>query len=31
VVGSAVVSRMLDGAGPAAVGELVGQFRGALD
>ena len=31
VVGSAVVSRMLDGGGPAAVGELVGQFRGALD
>ena len=30
VVGSAVVRRMLDG-GPAAVGELVGRFRQALD
>jgi len=30
VVGSAVVRRMLDG-GPAAVGELIGRFRRALD
>ena len=30
VVGSAVVRRMMDG-GPAAVGELVGRFRRALD
>jgi tryptophan synthase alpha chain len=31
VVGSAVVQRMLDGAGPAGVAELVGSFREALD
>lgn len=31
VVGSAVVQRMLDGGGPDGVGELVGEFRGALD
>ncbi|MCY3632264.1 MAG: tryptophan synthase subunit alpha [bacterium] len=31
VVGSAVVRRMLDDEGPAAVGDLVGQFRRALD
>jgi tryptophan synthase alpha chain len=31
VVGSAVVQRMLDGAGPAGVGELVSSFRAALD
>jgi tryptophan synthase alpha chain len=31
VVGSAVVQRMLDGAGPAGVGELVSEFRAALD
>lgn len=31
VVGSAVVQRMLDGAGPAGVAELVGSFRSALD
>jgi tryptophan synthase alpha chain len=31
VVGSAVVQRMLDGAGPTGVGELVSRFRAALD
>lgn len=31
IVGSAVVQRMLDGAGPDGVGELVGSFRRALD
>ena len=31
VVGSAVVRRMLDEGGPMAVGELIGQFRQALD
>ena len=31
VVGSAVVQRMLDGAGPAGVAELVASFRAALD
>ncbi len=31
VVGSAVVQRMLDRAGPEGVGELVGSFRAALD
>lgn len=31
VVGSAVVSRMLAGAGPDGVAELVSQFRSALD
>lgn len=31
VVGSALVARMLDGAGPEDVAELVGEFRAALD
>ncbi len=31
VVGSAVVQRMLDRAGPEGVGELVAEFRAALD
>lgn len=31
VVGSAIVRRMLAGDGPEGVGELVGQFRAALD
>ena len=31
VVGSAVVQRMLDGAGPEGVAELVAEFRAALD
>ena len=31
VVGSAVVRRMLDEDGPAAVGELIGRFRRTLD
>lgn len=31
VVGSAIVSRMLDEAGPSGVAELVGEFRAALD
>ena len=31
VVGSVVVQRMVDGAGPEGVGELVAGFRGALD
>ena len=31
VVGSAVVQRMLDRAGPEGVAELVGDFRAALD
>lgn len=31
VVGSAIVQRMLDGAGPEGVGDLVAQFRAALD
>jgi len=31
VVGSAVVHRLLDGAGPEGVGELVAAFRSALD
>jgi len=31
VVGSAVVQRMLDGAGPEGVAELVAEFRQALD
>lgn len=31
VVGSAVVQRMLDQAGPEGVGELVAEFRAALD
>ena len=31
VVGSAVVQRMVDGAGPEGVGELVAGFRSALD
>jgi tryptophan synthase alpha chain len=31
VVGSAVVQRMLDGAGPEGVAELVADFRAALD
>ncbi len=31
VVGSAVVQRMLDKAGPEGVAELVGEFRSALD
>ncbi|MBT5580880.1 MAG: tryptophan synthase subunit alpha [Acidimicrobiaceae bacterium] len=31
VVGSAIVQRMLDKAGPAGVAELVGEFRVALD
>lgn len=31
VVGSAVVQRMLDGAGPEGVAELVAEFRSALD
>ncbi len=31
VVGSAVVRRMLDEDGPAAVGKLIGRFRQALD
>ena len=31
VVGSAVVRRMLDEDGPAAVGKLIGQFRRTLD
>jgi tryptophan synthase alpha chain len=31
VVGSAIVSRMLAGAGPEGVGELVAEFRTALD
>ncbi len=31
VVGSAVVQRMLDKAGPEGVGELVAEFRSALD
>jgi tryptophan synthase alpha chain len=31
VVGSAVVQRMVDGAGPEGVGALVAAFRGALD
>ncbi len=31
VVGSAVVRRMLDKDGPAAVGELIGRFRRTLD
>jgi tryptophan synthase alpha chain len=31
VVGSAVVQRMVDGAGPEGVGELVAGFRAALD
>ena len=31
VVGSAVVRRMLDGAGPEGVAELVAEFRSALD
>jgi tryptophan synthase alpha chain len=31
VVGSAVVGRMLDGAGPEGVAALVGEFREALD
>jgi tryptophan synthase alpha chain len=31
VVGSAVVQRMLDGAGPEGVGALVAEFRRALD
>jgi tryptophan synthase alpha chain len=31
VVGSAIVQRMLDGAGPEGVAELVNEFRVALD
>jgi len=31
VVGSAIVQRMLDGAGPEGVAELVHDFRVALD
>ena len=31
VVGSAIVQRMLDGAGPEGVGSLVAEFRSALD
>lgn len=31
VVGSAIVNRMLSGAGPDGVGELVSEFRAALD
>ena len=31
VVGSAIVERMLDGAGPEGVAELVAEFRSALD
>ena len=31
VVGSAVVQRMLDHAGPEGVAALVGEFRAALD
>ena len=31
VVGSAIVQRMLDGAGPDGVAELVAEFRAALD
>ena len=31
VVGSALVTRMLDGAGPEGVAALVGEFRAALD
>ncbi len=31
VVGSAIVNRMLSGAGPDGVGELVAEFRSALD
>ena len=31
VVGSAIVTRMLDGAGPEGVAELVSEFRAALD
>ena len=31
VVGSAVVQRMLDGAGPEGVAALVAEFRSALD
>ena len=31
VVGSAIVQRMLDGAGPEGVAELVAEFRTALD
>ena len=31
VIGSAVVQRMVDGAGPEGVGELVAAFRSALD
>ncbi|MBC8364087.1 MAG: tryptophan synthase subunit alpha [Actinobacteria bacterium] len=31
VVGSAVVQGMLDGAGPTGVGDLVAQFRAAMD
>ena len=31
VVGSAVVQRMVDGAGPEGVAELVAEFRSALD
>jgi tryptophan synthase alpha chain len=31
VIGSAVVQRMVDGAGPEGVGELVATFRSALD
>lgn len=31
VVGSAIVNRMLSGAGPEGVGELVSEFRSALD
>lgn len=31
VIGSVVVQRMLDGAGPEGVGELIAEFRSALD
>jgi tryptophan synthase alpha chain len=31
IVGSALVRRVLDGAGPEGAAEFVGQFRSALD
>ena len=31
IVGSAIVQQLLDGGGPEAVGELVAEFRSALD
>jgi tryptophan synthase alpha chain len=31
VVGSAIVRRLLDGAGPEGVGEFVGELRAGID